>query len=321
MKRSNPGSSTVSPASQPTRPERRGWGVVLATCTLISLAAFTVADAQNRSPAGISSTAIYEGFTRPQHDIQVAAAEIGRLDAVHVKVGERVASGQVIGQLEDTLQAASVRIAELQAVMTGELDAAKAEVELNRIRAEKLRRLAADGMARPDELRRAETDLQISLARQLAAEEQLRLRGLELERFHLQLERRKIRSPMSGVVSKIFHQAGEYITPGDPAVLQLLVVDKVFAVFNVPVEEVRSVAPGDPVAVYLRSNAVTIDAEISVIAPDIDGESGTVEVRVELDNPDRRILVGDRCTLRLRGKPTRGHTASRNTSNRGADRR
>ena len=264
----------------------------------------TVAPSQTRYAIAADPTMIYEGFTEPRHDIMVAAAEIGRLDAVNVAVGDRVVAGQVIGQLEDALQAASVEIAELQAVMTGEWDAAKAEAELNRGRAGKLRKLASEGMARPDETQRAEADLQISLARQLAAEEQLRLRGLELKRYRLQLERRKIRSPMDGVISKVFHQAGEYVTPGEPAVVRLLVIDTIDAVFNVPVEDVAAIKPGTPVVIYLRSSAVTLDAHISVIAPDIDGESGTVEVRVQLDNGEGRLLVGDRCTLQL--KPGRG---------------
>ena len=270
----------------------------------------TIAPAQTRHAVAASPTMVYEGFTQPQHDIMVAAAEIGRLDAVHVAVGDRVVAGQVIGQLEDALQAASVEIAEMQAVMTGEWDAAKAEAELNRGRADKLRKLASEGMARPDETLRAEADLQISLARQLAAEEQLRLRGLELKRYRLQLERRKIRSPMDGVISKVFHQAGEYVTPGEPAIVRLLVLDTIDAVFNVPIEDVAGMKPGAPVVVFLRSSSVTLDAHISVIAPDIDGESGTVEVRVQLDNGDRRLLVGDRCTLQLKSRRSRTNAAS-----------
>lgn len=279
-------------------------------CALLGVMVVTVAPSQTRHAVAAGPTMIYEGFTEPRHNIMVAAAEIGRLDAVHVAVGDRVVAGQVIGQLEDALQAASVEIAELQAVMTGEWDAAKAEAELNRGRAGQLRRLASEGMARPDETQRAEVDLQISLARQLSAEEQLRLRGLELKRYRLQLERRKIRSPMDGVISEVFHQAGEYVTPGEPAVVRLLVMDTIDAVFNVPVEDVAGIKPGTPVEVYLRSSSVTLDAHISVIAPDIDGESGTVEVRVQLDNGDGRLLVGDRCTLQLRSRRGRPNAAS-----------
>ncbi len=238
----------------------------------------------------------------------VAATEIGRLESVTVEVGDRVKAGQVVGKLEDALQASSVQIAQLQAAMRGELDATRAEVELHRLRTESLRKLAADGMARPDELSRAETDLRISTAKYAAAQEQLSLRQLELERYELQLQRREIRVPMDGVISQLFHRPGEYITPSDPAVVRLLVMDKLFAVFNIPVEDTSVIQVGTPVKVYLRSSATSIDAKINSIAPDIDGESGTVRIRVQLDNSDGRLLAGDRCTLRLTME-TRPHSA------------
>lgn len=297
-------------------------GSTLAVLALIVLAALVALLLPSMSLAqtptsGTSSRPlamrVYEGFTEPRHDIMVAATEIGRLDAVDVQLGDRVKAGQVIGSLEDDLQASSVKIATLQAEMTGELEAAAAEADLHRSRTASLRKLAAEGMARPDELARAETDLRISTSRLLAAQEQLALRKLELERYRLQLERRKIRVPMDGVISKIFHKPGEYITPGDPAVARLLVMDKLYAVFNVPVEDTGVVKVGVAVRIYLRSSSQTLEAVITSVAPDIDGESGTVQVRVELDNADRELLVGDRCTLRL--APAKSATSAKLPAN------
>jgi RND family efflux transporter MFP subunit len=263
-------------------------------------------------------TMIYEGFTEPRHDIMVAATEIGRIESLTVEVGDHVQAGQEIGQLEDALQASSVQIAQHQASMTGELDATGAEVELHQSRTQSLRKLAADGMARPDELSRAETDLRIAIAKYAAAKEQLELRKLELERYELQLQRRKILVPMDGVISRLFHKPGEYITPGDPAVVRLLVTDKLFAVFNIPVEDTAVIHVGSSVKVHLRSSSRTLDASVTSIAPDIDGESGTVQVRVELDNADRSLLVGDRCTLRLAAEtiPSRAELPAGTTQTR-----
>jgi RND family efflux transporter MFP subunit len=252
-----------------------------------------------RIATGPTPTMIYEGFTEPRHTIMVAATEVGRLESITVEVGDQVQAGQVIGKLEDLMQASSVRIAKLQTEMVGELEATRAEAELHRSRTGKLRQLAAEGMARPDELVRAETDLRIATGRLAAAQEQLELRKLELERFNLQLERRKIRAPMEGVISQVFHKPGEYITPADPSIVRLLVLDKLYAVFSVPVEDTAAIKLGSAVSIFLRSSAKTINASVSSIAPDIDGESGTIRIRVELDNRNGRLLAGDRCTLRF----------------------
>ena len=62
---------------------------------------------------------------------------------------------------------------------------------------------------------------------------------------------------------------------------------------------------------------------VSSIAPDIDGESGTVQVRVELDNTNRSLVVGERCTLQLALAPNpkqrmiaRHHNADTGTTKR-----
>jgi multidrug efflux pump subunit AcrA (membrane-fusion protein) len=82
-------------------------------------------------------------------------------------------------------------------------------------------------------------------------------------------------------------------------VIQLLVVDQLYAVFNIPVEDIVDLDAGDPVVVTFRSDQTTVKSQVNSIPPAIDGESGTVPVRVTLDNSDRTMRSGDRCTLQI----------------------
>ena len=244
-------------------------------------------------------TSIYEGFTEPRFEIMVAASEIGRLHEVSVKVGDRVQEGDAVAKLEDRLQQSALRVAKMQASMHGEIDAALAEKRLQENRVKQLRDLATDAMARPNELKRAEADLEVAQARHTAAEEQRELRELEVNRYQIQLDRRQVIAPRSGVVAEVYHQAGEYITPSDPAVIRLLVVNELMAVFNVPADEIDRFDVDQKVDVFLRSSRVTVSGVVHGIAPAIDGESGTVEMRVLLDNRQGKLRVGDRCTVSL----------------------
>jgi hypothetical protein len=106
--------------------------------------------------------------------------------------------------MENTLQVSSVKIARQRAEMRGELEAANADAALHRNRIEKIRQLADDGMARPDELTRGEADLEIAESRMLAAMEQQILRHLELERYEMQLAPRRVTAPMDGWWRKSF---------------------------------------------------------------------------------------------------------------------
>lgn len=241
----------------------------------------------------------YDGFTEPCYTVFVAAMEIGRLEEVAVKVGNTVNEGDVIARLEDASQISSLKIAKFQATMRGELEAARAERDLQLAKVTNLRTLNLEQMTRPDEMSRAETELRIAEARFMTAQEQDQFRQLEVERYELQLERRKILAPMSGVIAEVLHQKGEYITPGDAAVVRLIVLDTIYGTFNVPVEEVDTIQVGSSTAVFLRSSGETVLAKVESLAPEIDGESGTVRVRVALPNPDGKIRVGDQCTMRV----------------------
>ncbi len=246
-----------------------------------------------------AETISYDGFTEPSFNILVAALDIGRLENVAVKVGDRVREGDVLATLENGLQLSAVKIAKMQTTMRGELDAATAERDLSLSKVTNLRKLSAEAMTRPDELLRAEMELRVSEARVGSANEQSEFRQLELQRYELQLERRLIQAPMNGIVGEIIHQKGEYLTPGDAAVVRLIVVDTIYAVFSVPVEEVLQIQPEASVAVFLRSSGETMSAQVESLSPEIDGESGTVRVRVALPNPDGKLRSGDRCTMRM----------------------
>jgi RND family efflux transporter MFP subunit len=251
----------------------------------------------------------YDGFTEPSTTVLVAALEMGRLEEIAVKVGDKVKGGDVIARLEDGSQVSSLKIAKFQASMRGELEAAGAERDLQRAKITNLRTLSAEQMTRPDELSRAETELRITEARYLTAQEQDQFRKLEVERFELQIQRRKILAPMNGVIAEVLHQSGEYITPGDAAVVRLIVLDTIYGTFSVPVEEVDAMKVGTSTAVFLRSSGETVMAKVESLAPEIDGESGTVRVRVALPNPDGKIRVGDQCTMRLLTSPVQSATS------------
>ncbi|TWT50166.1 Multidrug resistance protein MdtA precursor [Rubripirellula amarantea] len=242
---------------------------------------------------------VYDGFTQPYQQIHLAAVEIGRVDEIMVKVGDRVEQGQLIARLDEGLQIAALKVAQIQTQATGELHAAQSEAELNDSRLTKLRELSENGMTRPDELVRAEADARIARARVASIEEQIAVRQAELERAKVQLQRRSVLAPASGVIAEVFMQPGEYISPGEPAIVELLVVHKLLGVFVVPAEDSYALSVGTRARVRLRSGGQMIESKITSITPKIDGGSGTVEVRVELPNENGLLLPGDGCTLQI----------------------
>lgn len=268
------------------------------------------------SVAGSDALLQFDGFVEPLEDVQVAALEIGNLQHVLVQVGDRVEAGDVIAVLDPSLQESAVAIAQIHTTMRGQSDAAKAERDLHLLRTEQLRRLQAEGLVRPDEIARAEADLRIAQARLLTVEEELSLREAEQQRYELQLDRRKVRAPISGIVARIFRKAGEFVSPSDPSIVRLINTDHLIAVVNIPAEYVAPLKAGTAVRVHLAMLRRTIPATIVSVAPLIEGGSGTVEVRILLPNPDGQLRAGDRCTVTLSGPAMRSARRSEAGSDR-----
>lgn len=272
------------------------WGRVAWILTIMCMAG-----SAPPSTAGSDTVLQFDGFVEPLEDVQVAALEIGNLQHVLVQVGDRVKAGDVIAVLDLSLQESAVAIARIHTKMRGQSNAATAERDLHLVRTEQLRRLRSEGLVRPDEIARAEADLRIAEARLLTVEEELKLREAERQRYELQLDRRKVRAPISGTVARIFRKAGEFVSPSDPSIVRLINTDQLVAVVNIPAEYVTPLSAGTAVRVHLAVLRRTVPATIESVAPLIEGESGTIQVRILLPNADGQLRAGDRCTVTLSG--------------------
>lgn len=266
----------------------------------------------------------YEGFSQAIEDIYLGSEDLGRIIELPVRVGDRVKAGEVIAKLDDEIEKASMEIARIQASMVGEVQAAEASADMQRTRVQHLRRLSADQMAGSEELRRSEMELAIAEARVTTAKEQQQLRAAEAKRLQLQWERRTIRAPFDAVVAEKKIGVGATITPTDPEIVRLIRTDVLHGVFNVLANQAIAMRPGMKAEVYFRAARRTVDAVVDTVGPNINGESGTTEVRVRIENPNGDLRPGDRCTMRLvEGEPDAKPSVSRRpapTSRTGASR-
>lgn len=249
--------------------------------------------------SSLSGNVSYEGFSEAIQDVHVSTEEIGQLIEVPVTLGQSIKKGEIIAQLDDRLERAAVMVSSVQAAMEGEIAAAKATYSMQSQRVAQLKELQRDQMAGTDELRRAETELEVADARWLLAREQRELRHAELKRLELQVERRKLRAPFDAVVAEKLLDSGAAITPGTSVVVRLIRTDQLLGVFNVPAEKSFAMKTGMATQVFFRAARQTVDGVIESLAPVINGESGTVEVRVRIENPKGALRPGDRCSMRI----------------------
>jgi len=240
-----------------------------------------------------------ESFAEPYRSIDVAAAEPGIIRSCEVKEGDIVSEGEVLAQLDHDVQLALLAMGEKSKEFRGRITSAQAELELRRYRLTKLEELHVRGHARQEEVERARADVAIAQGNLLSAQEELMLKGLEYQRIQVQIERRIIRSPLSGVVTAIRRQPGEFVPAVDPHVMTIVQLDSLIATFSVPAVKATNMYVEQQVNVRFPQTKQVAAGVIEFISPVDEADSGTIRVKVRIDNRDGRLRSGQRCVLQV----------------------
>ncbi|MCA9121597.1 MAG: efflux RND transporter periplasmic adaptor subunit [Planctomycetaceae bacterium] len=243
---------------------------------------------------------VVEGFTEPFRTIHVASAESGIVARVFVREGEAVAAGQQLAVLDDEVHRMLLEIARQQMDATGRMNSTRAEVELHRGRLNKLTELRQAGQAYQQEVDRARADVEVALGRLLSIEEDIALKKLEYKKIAVQLDRRTITAPVAGIVTTLTKNVGEYVSPVDPEVVTLVQLNPLRATFLMNRDQSAKVQIGMQVTVAFTDAGMAAAGVVEHISELTDAESGTVPVRIRIENRDGKYRSGERCTMDLK---------------------
>jgi RND family efflux transporter MFP subunit len=258
--------------------------------------------------AASAQTTEVEGLTEPYRAINVAAPEPGVISRIIVQEGTAVRHGQVLASLDNEVHLATLAIAQKNMECVGGLNSAIAELQLRKDRLEKLEVLRAKGHARQEEVDRARAELTIAEAKLLSVQEDLAIKKLEYEKIKAQLERRVIRAPADGVITKLFKDEGEYAAPNDATLFTIVQLNRLRAVFSVPSPAAHDLRIEQTVQISFPDLPSPARGVIEFVSPVTDAESGTVRVKICIDNMEGTYRGGERCTLEL---PKEKRTAAR----------
>ncbi|MFN7943508.1 MAG: efflux RND transporter periplasmic adaptor subunit [Thermoanaerobaculia bacterium] len=217
----------------------------------------------------------------------------GRVVALPRRRGERVRAGEVVLELDSTLERGEV------ALRQRESEAARANREQACIAAdraarelERQRRLAAEMLVAPDVLDGVEAAARGARAACAAAEANLATAGAALDLARRALAKRTLTAPFDGVVADLATEVGEWVTPSPPGlpippVVDILDPESIY--LSLPMDEV------DAARLVLGQRArATVDsqpgkiyaARVTRVAPyvlDLEAQNRTVEIEVELE--------------------------------------
>jgi HlyD family secretion protein len=235
------------------------------------------------------------GTVKAHHRAKLSPQLGGLVIALPHRKGSQVAAGDLLLQLDDSVQQAQLRLAEHQ-VRTAEartqeacLAADLAEKELARGLA-----LARDGVLSPQNLDALQSARDRAVATCQALRATLDEAQAQVRLAKAQLALTQIRAPFSGVVAECSGEVGEWITPSPPgipipAVLDLL--DPASLYISAPIDEVDSqrVKVGQPARIAIDSRpGEKLAGRLDRVAPfvlDVQEQNRTVEIEVVLEDP------------------------------------
>ncbi len=110
-----------------------------------------------------------------------------------------------------------------------------------------------------------------------------------------------LRSNIKGVVSAKFVDEAEYVGPGTP-MFRVVDYSKIIIEAQLPETQVALIEEGSEVAVTVSAFRDEFRGTVETVLPTADPVSKTFTVRVEVDNPDLRILIGMSATLNIEAR-------------------
>jgi membrane fusion protein, multidrug efflux system len=214
--------------------------------------------------AQLTETIDLRGSTLPDHDVTLAAETPGRVEEIHVDLGDRVKAGDVLVRVD-------------YAMLRAQRDHARAAYQLATKTHQRLVKLRADDLVAQQRVDEAVMQKESALA------------SLNINK--VQLDRSTVSAPLGGIVARRLVDQGEYVNPGQP-LLQIVDYATVIVASQVPERLVAHVRRGMPVSVDVDALGRRFEGEVYVVIPAAHPTSHTYEVRVKVANPDYAILVG-----------------------------
>jgi len=206
-----------------------------------------------------------DGIMLPRHRVNLSIAVEARLREVFAQEGRKVKRGDVLGILYTESE---------------ELDTSRAAAQLKK----------ADFLFK-SKTRLKETK-SLAEVEMLAAEVDLELARIEVERSQAILRDKTLAAPWDGIVLRVLKSAGETVNRGEK-VIELIDYSTIYVDVYLDAKFLTAVKPGQRAKILCdaigREPAI---ATVAMVDPVIEPGSGLSRVRLEMPNPELRIPTG-----------------------------
>jgi len=202
-----------------------------------------------------------QGVAKANKNIEISPELGGTVTAIHVKEGQKVQSGQLLIQLDDSSIKNSIN------ELNTQLSLAKTTFE------------------RQERLWNQKIGSEMQYLQAKAQKESLEN---NLSSLRTQAGKMRITAPFSGIVDEIFPRLGELTNPQMPAV-RLLNLDNVYVEADVTETFLPTIKEGTEAIVRFSSINMEIKSKISQVGNFINPANRSFKISINIDNKDQSI--------------------------------
>ncbi|MGX9255021.1 efflux RND transporter periplasmic adaptor subunit [Pantoea ananatis] len=202
----------------------------------------------------IEKTVLATGILKPSVQVNVGAQVNGQLKKLYVRAGDRVTKGQLLAEIDPTLQQSELRKSE------AELDSAIAQKQASlfnltqyQLELKRQRQMDRDGAGTKSSLEQAQARVDTQKAQIKVNEAQIVQAQMALETAKANLGYTRILAPMDGQVLGIVTKEGQTVVSSQtaPTILVLANVDTMTVQTRISETDILKVHPGQPLTFYV----------------------------------------------------------------------
>ncbi|WP_417658043.1 efflux RND transporter periplasmic adaptor subunit [Pseudidiomarina aestuarii] len=243
----------------------------------------------------------YAARTQGSKEVTVRARTQGMLQTRDYDEGQLVDAGDLLFTIEPDAYAVAVQKAK------ADLQRAEAERSDAQRQWERIQRLFAEGAVSQRDRDQGLANVELADANYASAE-------ASLKEAKISLAYTQVQSPIVGIAGREQHSIGNVVNEGD-TLTTLVQLDPLYVYFSVPqndlaseyllkqvgVRETDGLPSDSPTAQIERSSGELFDHEgvIDFISRTVDAETGTINVRAQIPNPEAEILPGQFTRVRI----------------------
>lgn len=234
----------------------------------------------------------------PSMVVELGTPVAGLMAETFHDVGDFVAAGERVAQLDDQIERLTLSIAEATAADDSAYRLRELAAQLGERTRTRNLNLDENNAISDQAIDQLETEFAAARLSMVQEARALELANIEVKRANALLEQRAIRTPIDGAVVKKYVSSGEYVD-GQP-VYQIAQLDPLHVEVIAPIEYLDTLTVGMQAGVLLQAPGYSdrrLGASVERIDAVADAASATYGVRLVLDNPDLSIPSGVRCSV------------------------